>query len=1536
MRSFFTLLFGVAFASVLLAQPANDDCTGLIDLGNLPACNDDIFTNVGATASNVGANNAPTCFNGGTTQRDVWFAFTTTDAITDISILLDGVTNGPNAQSIANPQIALYRGNCAVDNLSELACFSAEPGATNARLDFSNLNPNTQYFIRVNDYSATAGSNAGDFTLCVQEVIAEFNMGEVSGSTACRGTLYDSGGPDGNYSDGENLTFTICPDEPTACINLDLVSFDIEPILLAGLVGDQLSFYAGDDTSAPLIAALFGQDLGTGFRLQTDSECVTVELNSDFLVTFGGFELNWECSATPCENRSLDNPVQIGAIPFQENGLSTCESAATFSETPCPADLFINGPEYVFTYDSPGDECISVNLSGASEGTGVLILNGLPADENTSCIAQGSDGSINAASLRDAGTYYIIVSNAAGCTNFDIDIQEVDCSLLPSLIDALGNPLNGCFAEAEGLPTVFNFERGFQDLEVEEGVNGGCWINSGADPSYYWFTIQAQQAGKLGFIIESANEDMPSDLDFNVWGPFTQDQVINAQEEVIQFIRDNAPIRSSWSPTPGPTGLADVHPEFGSPVTDEYDCDGEPGADGDDFVRTIDAQAGEVYVTLINDWGGLISEDGVSIDWSPSDPSLLDPIPAELIVGDTAICVGESAQIEIDSPVEDINWLNDTNTLSCDDCPNPLATPTETTTYRAVVDAFCYNDTIDVTVQVFALDAGADIAICQGADYDQMNAGEDYENATYEWIVPNEVTLSCTDCPNPIITSDVQGSYELIVNLDAPNCPLSDTVTLTVNDFVAPDFDVAADTTICLGESVSIGDPDNLPHNPPALAYAWTFEDGTPTSFATEPNPTITPDTTTTYFLEVSNDQCPLPTVRSVTVEVILPPVIETIPDTAVCQEEPILLSRIQPEDDVVYEWTGPDTIEDPTDPNTLAFPTNDGAYILTATRGACVVMDTTNVDITPIDVEIQEEDTVLLCLGEELSLATSVTPATANVIWTPNDGSLSDSTGVSIVATPMKSTTYYATVQVGECVRTDSIFVQVDSLPANLSIMPSDTSICEGGLVILESPLYEPKDFMNIEFLWMPGAGQQTPDSLYNMVVQPTDTTEYMRITTSGACVDTAIAVVNVKPIPQLNIVPSDTLICPGESVDLVVEGPEGLEMPMWMPPGTLSCTECFDPTASPVTTTSYQFMAELNGCPGMASNTIRVYPDPQLELNTQTEICLGESIQLNFLAVPGIEYTWTSPDDPSFMSSDPLLEVTPTETTTYTVVAQAPNCDTRLEADITIVVVQPADVTVSPDQQICLGESVTLTAEGTAPDGVNETYAWRWGDGQSAFGPEVTIDGLTEDTQVELTYVFGNNCGAARRTVNIQVLDNVLVSNFIVEPAAYETEGVPSGELVTVTVETIPESPSGVSYSWTANGQPIGGNNPQVQHEPLDDPTAYEVTIVTPEGCSTTDAITLTVVPPQHEVPNVFTPNNDGRNDFFNVVALGMIEIVEFRVYNRWGKLLYDNEDPSNGWDGTDNGDPAPSDVYVYYIVIRYPDGQEFTEQGDVTLIR
>lgn len=95
---------------------------------------------------------------------------------------------------------------------------------------------------------------------------------------------------------------------------------------------------------------------------------------------------------------------------------------------------------------------------------------------------------------------------------------------------------------------------------------------------------------------------------------------------------------------------------------------------------------------------------------------------------------------------------------------------------------------------------------------------------------------------------------------------------------------------------------------------------------------------------------------------------------------------------------------------------------------------------------------------------------------------------------------------------------------------------------------------------------------------------------------------------------------------------------------------------------------------------------------------------------------------------------------------------------------------------------------------------------------------------------------------------------------------------------------------------------------------------------------------------VPNVFTPNGDSRNDSFNYVTNGIPEdgdvtVIELKIFNRWGQLVYDNNDPLNGWDGQYNGNPAPSDVYVYKMLLLI--GTEtrnitFESKGDVSLLR
>ena len=90
-------------------------------------------------------------------------------------------------------------------------------------------------------------------------------------------------------------------------------------------------------------------------------------------------------------------------------------------------------------------------------------------------------------------------------------------------------------------------------------------------------------------------------------------------------------------------------------------------------------------------------------------------------------------------------------------------------------------------------------------------------------------------------------------------------------------------------------------------------------------------------------------------------------------------------------------------------------------------------------------------------------------------------------------------------------------------------------------------------------------------------------------------------------------------------------------------------------------------------------------------------------------------------------------------------------------------------------------------------------------------------------------------------------------------------------------------------------------------------------------------------------FSPNEDGNNDFFTFFgdASKVDKVLDFKVFNRWGILLYsDNTVQMNnitsGWDGKFRGQEVESSIYVYFIKIQMKDGTTIVEKGDVTLMR
>lgn len=123
----------------------------------------------------------------------------------------------------------------------------------------------------------------------------------------------------------------------------------------------------------------------------------------------------------------------------------------------------------------------------------------------------------------------------------------------------------------------------------------------------------------------------------------------------------------------------------------------------------------------------------------------------------------------------------------------------------------------------------------------------------------------------------------------------------------------------------------------------------------------------------------------------------------------------------------------------------------------------------------------------------------------------------------------------------------------------------------------------------------------------------------------------------------------------------------------------------------------------------------------------------------------------------------------------------------------------------------------------------------------------------------------------------------------------------------------------------------------------TTYIVELTSVDGCTRQDSISIQVIPNRRTyVPNAFSPNGDGINDFFVIFgAIELANINSFEVYSRWGDLLYRETDLSpnvlsRGWDGRANGEPLATGVYVWSIEVEYLDGIKEQLSGDILLIR
>jgi hypothetical protein len=1571
----FNLWLGVSIFSVFSfvaahAQPLNDAPSGAIILpitALAGTCPTDVYTNVAASdALNTLTSPVGSCFNGLNAFKDVWFRFTTpATGGRDFRITITGVTA---ADSIRNPQVAVYIGN-PVLGFNQEYCATQLPGASSrsVSLDAGNMRPNTTYYIQVAGFLST--DLGGRFSACIKPFDPVYNMTPIEQtSTACSGTLFDSGGPTANYGPNQNnYTFNIRPNA-TGCIDLTISDLNTE----SGF--DTLAFF--DGRTGELLDRVSGTS-GT-IRFQARTGWVRVTFSSDASVQNSGFRIAWACSAT-CTTplpSSCSNPSVITSLPFRTTG-TTCDDALnSVSVDRCnTGDVAIRGKDQVFKITSTGNLCVRISASGLPvTGTRTMILTkDCPDDPASICIARaranfsGDTLSIASASLEVPGDYYIVISRNQACMPFTLNIDTITCvNLLPNAgFCDRALSLNGCSSVAPSNILVDLAQQGDSSFMrfTPLSANAGC-IRGFGGVNRYNFTFmyfKAAKDGTFAFNVSPLVASTTSDIDFNVYGP------VNRFEDICTFSRTNAPVRSSYAVEGGipgrRTGLASSYINTtGQNITvnDLNDCD--VGAVNDGFVRPLVVQKDKYYLIWINDFNGVIGRDGVRLDLTGTTDSVLASSVDFTVSNDTFICIGRSAQLNASGGVS-YRWTP-IETLNNSAIFNPIATPTQTTSYSVGIQSTCRLVPKKVDVGVFKVNNVPDATVCIGEEL-TFRSGTVYpavSGGVWSWLSPtnNLAELSCTNCPTPtFIATNTSGATQVhtfIARLTTPTCVISDTINITVTTGRVATYAVNnRNIDICAGTSVSL----LRPGFDASATYTWrAVPVGAPITTA---NPSVTPTTSTNYYLTVTggSGSCNAQSLDSVRINVFAPPTLASAPDTVLCVGTNFQLSNTSTQANTRYSWTPNAGIALDTVPNTrLTVQAGITNYILRATNpGGCSVSDTVRVEGIDLRANLVTPDTSKICKGLPIQLRVNKTLANASVQWrSDRDFSVINKSTDTINISPQRNTRYYVTVNVAGCKIEDSTLFLVDSVPFNRAIMPRnpDTTVCEGSIVILKSAPFEPVLFPNIRFSWL-GSNQTkatyiTDSVLYNMVINADSTRTYSRQVTNGACVLIDTVRINVAPIARISVLPFDTVFCAGSVVPVTLRAsgtPTGVKDWQWKDPQGQDIPGSKDRTSIVVTPPSatgtyrYTVTANVNPvCPGSATATIRVVAPPApAAFPSPPEVCTGNSIVLNTNPVAAQTYAWTGPNN--FTSAAAAPNVTPTVSGTYNVrVTSANGCVVNQSLNLTVAT---GSLVLASDTSVCGGTPLSITARGTTNSSIS---SYRWNSGE-------TVATITPQTQsagnYSVVYSYGPGCSLSR-TIRVAITPGL---NVRITPDTLSRGLTDQGTNLVLTATVTGNAPS-PTYTWSNNA-----TTASISVKPLED-VSYKVTVKSATtGCQDDTTVNVKIRYAKYELPNAFTPNGDTVNAFFGPVFnaiptpsltdprprlwKGNIQVLSFQIYNRWGAEVYNEMNTSvlnagtyRGWDGRKNNEDLPSDVYVYILKLKMPDDSVKSESGELNLIR
>ncbi len=427
--------------------------------------------------------------------------------------------------------------------------------------------------------------------------------------------------------------------------------------------------------------------------------------------------------------------------------------------------------------------------------------------------------------------------------------------------------------------------------------------------------------------------------------------------------------------------------------------------------------------------------------------------------------------------------------------------------------------------------------------------------------------------------------------------------------------------------------------------------------------------------------------------------------------------------------------------------------------------------------------------------------------------------------------------------------------------------------------------------------------------------------VTSSKGCTATIPTTINIVDKPPLSVAFKDTTICQGDVLQLEAIGQGDFS---WTPTANITNANTSNPSVTPPSTTTYKVQLNDNGCLNIDSVKVAVVNAVNVDAGAPITICHTDSVQLSATS-DGLRFEWTPVgeiNNPTILN--PVVKPSKIGANTYRVTAYLGGCIPASDNVIITTVPYPTAIATANDDVICFAGSTQLNATIT---GNNFT----WSPATSLANANTRTPTATPTTTTQYILTVSDAASGCPKSSSDSVTITVLPK---INASAGRDTVVVIGQLLQF------KATGGTRYLWTptTNLTNPAIADPSARYGGEFDSIRYKVFVYNEADCFDSAYITVKIfkTTPQVFVPTAFTPNDDGKNDVIRPVAVGISKIEYFRIFNRWGQMVFNTSTIGDGWDGRIKGKQQGTNVYVWIVKAIDYTGKEFFGKGTVTLIR